>query len=313
MAAFTDVVINQPHTGTLYLFDSLDQPVTGQAGNIQYTVSIDGAPATKTVAIAEVNAGTHAGEYSYTVTPDVKRNWYIHFKHPTYDVVGWEANLRVVDKLAEDIDLDNLGVGNRVVEVLVQDSGSLAPIPAAWVQVYNETSTSLVAFGYTGADGKITFQLFDGNYKVYISKIGQYVFTVPEDLVVAADPPPPDVSVTYQGDLFNPSTPPSPDMCTVYGWEITPDGAGAAVEVEAEIMASTYFLQTNPHVIRKVTTTSDPNHANGPGYWELYITKTDLFAGDEEVTYNFVIDEQRQGDYVIPDVGSIPFKQLVGL
>ncbi len=309
-----DIVLGQVHTGIFYAFDSLDQPMTGEASNFVATMTVDGVPVAKTVTITEVNAGTRAGEYQYSFTADEKRIWYLHITLPGKDVVGWEARFRVVDKLAEDIDLQNLGPGDRTVEVLVRDGSTLAPVPGAWVQVYDDTSTTLIALGFTGADGKITFSLYDGDYKVYISKIGQYVFTTPEDLTVTAGvSPPPDVQVTYDGTLFSPATPPSPDLCTIYGWELTPDGQGAEVEVTAEILASTYFLQTNPHVIRSVTTTSDPNHANGPGYWELFITKTDLFAGDEQVNYKFTIDEQRQGDYPIPDVGSIPFKELIGL
>lgn len=314
MAELVDVVIDEVHSGTIYLFDGLDQPVIGEAGNIQYTVSIDGAPVTKTVTITEVDDVNRKGEYKYELTPDVKRNWYIHFIHPTYDPVGWEANLRVVDQIAEDITLENLGPGNRVVEVTVEDDGTGDPIVGVYVEVYNETSTAKIAFLTTDSNGKATFQLFDGNYKVYLSKIGSYVFTVPEDLVVSAGvSPPPDVQVTYLGTLFSPCHPPTPDTCVVYGWEIGPDTVGLEVEVRAQIMASNYFLQSNPHVIRYVETMSDPTHANGAGYWELIITKSIEFAGDEEVTYKFSIDDKRQGDYAIPDVGSIAFKDLIGL
>lgn len=311
----TDIVKGLVHTGVFYAFDGLEQPVTGEAANFVATVTIDGVPNALAVAIAEVSAGSRPGEYQYQFTaPLTGRIMYVHIVHPTFDAVGWEAHFRIVEKLAEDIDLQNIGVGNRVVVVTVEDEGSHAPVPGTWVEVYDETSTTKIAFGYTNASGQITFQLYDGAYKVYLQKIGQYVFTVPEDLtVVAGVDPPPDVEVTYEGALFSPTVPPTPDLCTVYGWERTPNGAGAAVEVEAEIMAATYFLQANPHVIRKVSTTSAAIHVNGAGYWELMITKTSLFAGDEEVTYRFSIDEQPQGDYVIPDVASIPFKELVGL
>jgi len=308
-----DIVIDQVHTGVFYAFDGLDQPVTGEAANFLKSVTIDGVPAAKTVTITEVDDVNRKGEYQYSFTPDVKRIWYVHITHPTYGLVGWDENFRVVDKLAEDINLQNLGQGNRVVEVSLEDDVTTNPIIGAFVEVYDVTSTTKVAFGYTTAAGTITFQLFDGDYKVYISKIGQYVFNMPEDLSVSADPPPPDVAVTYEGTAFSPSAPPAPDLCTVFGWEITPDGVGAAVTVAAEILAATYFLQTNPHVIRSVSTTSDPNHANGPGYWELFITKTVEFANAEAVNYKFSIDDQRQGDYAIPDQPSVAFKELVGL
>ena len=308
-----DIVLGQVHTGVFYVFDGLDQPVAGEVGNFVVTMTVDGVPKAKTVTITEVDNVNRKGEYQYSFTADEKRIWYLHITHPTYGTVGWDENFRVVDKLAEDIDLQNLGSGDRVVEITVEDGTTSNPIVGALVKVYNDTSTTLIAIGNTDPDGEITFNLYDGDYKVYISKIGQYTFTVPEDLTVVADPPPPDVVITYQGSPVVPSSPPTPDTCVVYGWELTPDGAGATVDIEAEIMASTYFLQTNPHVIRKVTTTSDPNHANGPGYWELVITKTVEFAGDDEVTYKFTIDEQRQGDYAVPDQTSVAFKDMIGL
>lgn len=308
-----DIVLGQVHTGVFYVFDGLDQPVTGEVGNFVVTVTVDGVPKAKTVTITEVDNVDRKGEYQYSFTADEKRIWYLHITHPTYDPVGWDGNFRVVDKLAEDICLENLGPGDRVVEVYLEDNVTSNPIVNALVKVYDDTSTTLIAIGFTGADGKITFALYDGDHKVYISKIGQYTFTMPEDLTVAENPPPPDVQVTYYGTPFTPSPPPTPDTCVVFGWETLPDGSGATVEVEAEIMASNFFLQTNPHVIRKVVTTSDPNHTNGPGYWELVLTRTSQFAGDDEATYKFTIDDQRQGDHAIPDQDNIAFKVLVGL
>lgn len=308
-----DIVLGQIHTGVFYAFDGLDAPVVGEAGNFVATMTVDGVTAAKTVTITEVDNVNRKGEYQYSFTADEKRIWYLHIIHPTYDIIGWDENFRVVDKLAEDISLQNLGSGDRVVEITVEDSTTSNPIIGALVKVYNDTSTAIVAMANTNSDGKVTVNLYDGDYKVYISQIGQYTFTVPEDLTVVADPPPPDVQITYQGSPVVPSTPPTPDTCVVFGWEILPNGTGLTIEVEAEILASNYFLQTNPHVIRKMTTTSDPNHANGPGYWELVLTKTDEFAGTELVHYKFTIDEQRQGDYAIPDQVSIAFKVLRGL
>lgn len=305
-----DIVLDQLHTGVFYAFDGLDQPVTGEAANFLKTMTVDGVASAAVITITEVDDVNRKGEYQYSFTPNSKRIWYLHITHPTFGLVGWDENFRVVTKLAEDINLQNLGPGDRVVEIYLEDDFTLNPIAGAYVKVYNAAATSIIAFGTTGGDGKLTVFLFDGDYKVYISKIGQYVFTVPEDLTVAADLPIPDVEVTYQGTTFSPSAPPSPETCVVFGWEITPDGVGAAVEVVSEILASTYFLKTNPHVIRKVTTTSDPNHVNGPGYWELVITRTVEFAGPDQVNYKFSIDDQRQGDYPIPNQASIAFKVL---
>jgi len=251
------------------------------------------------------------GNYRATFTPDAVGDWLLIITHPIYFSAGKRENYQVFEQLFDDITTENLGPGNRVVEVTIEDTLA-TPIAAAWVEIYNSTSTTRIAFGYTNSIGQITFQLFDGAYKVYIQRIGQYVFTVPEDLTVAASPPPPDVQVTYVGTAFDPGTPPSADMCIVFGWEQDAQGTGLAVEVSAKIVGDDNFLTTYPHISTDpVTTISAPTHANGNGYWSLTLFRSGEFAsGPRTVFYEFTI-----GDMVrtveIPALANVPLATLI--
>lgn len=268
-----------------------------------------GAEVSGTVAVTITELG--GGNYRASFTPTSVGDWLLIIIHSTYFPWGKRENYQVFEQLFDDITLDNLGVGNRVVEITVEDTFA-SPIVGAWVEVYDDTSTTRQAFGYTNSSGQIVFQLFDGDYKVYISKIGQFVFVVPEDLTVAADPPPPDVQVTYVGTAFDPGTPPSSDMCIIYGWEQDIQGTGLAVDVTAQIVGDDNFLTTNPHIDGDpVVVTSSPTHVNGNGYWSMALFRSgDYASGPRTVLYQFTI-----GDMVkvveIPDEDIVAFSTLV--
>lgn len=268
-----------------------------------------GAEVSGSIAVTITELGD--GNYRTSFTPNVTGDWLLSITHALYFPWGKRENYQVFQQLFDDLSTETLGPGNRTVEVTVDDALA-APIVGAWVEVYDATSTSRIAFGYTKAAGQITFQLYDGDYKVYIQKIGQYVFTVPEDLSVSADPPPPDVAVTYIGTLFDPGTPPSPDQCIVYGWEQDVQGGGLAIEVSAQIVGDSNFLTADPHVTGDpVVTTSDPAHMNGPGYWSLALFRSAEYAsGPELAVYNFVIGD-KTWTVEIPDVDSVAFASLV--
>lgn len=266
-----------------------------------------GAEVSGTITVTITELGN--GNYRATLTPNAVGDWLLIITHATYFPWGKRNNYQVFEQLFDDITLDNFGTGNRVVEVTVKDSVTTIGIPGVWVEIYDSTSTIRQAFGYTNSSGIITFELYDGNYKVYMSKIGQYVFTVPEDLTVSSNPPPPDVQVTYQGTPFDPGSPPSADTCIIYGWEHDAQRAGLAVEVTAEIVGDDNFLTVNPHVYgTEITTTSD---ASNDGYWSLTLYRSGEFAsGPRTVFYKFTI-----GDMVktveIPDVPTVAFATLV--
>ena len=250
------------------------------------------------------------GNYRVNFTPNMVGDWLLVLSNIAYFRWGQRRNYQVY---ASDFDdLANLGPGNRVVEITVKDSVTTDPISAVWVDVYDVTSTTKIAFGYTNASGVITVQLFDGDYKVYLSRVGQYVFTVPEDLAVSADPPPPDVQVEYVGVLFVPPTPPSPDLCMVYGWERDAQGTGLAVDITASIVGDDNLLQTNPHInTSEITVTSAAEHGSGDGYWEMPLLPSADFVPGEVVYYTFTINGKQVGTVAVPDQASVALKELL--
>lgn len=277
---------------TFRLYDPADAEVSG----------------THPVSLTELGNGLYRTEF----TPDTVGNWQLEVVHATYFPGGKEANYEVFNQLFDDISLDNLGIGNRVVKINVRDDSTLLPIPAVWIEVYDSTSTTRHAFSYSNSSGYIQFNLFDGDYKVYLSKISQYIFTVPEDLTVAAGIGIPDVEVTYDGTVFTPSTPPTPDLCVVYGWEQDAQGTGLAVTVTAKIIGTDNLLLSNPHINQTdVTTTSAITHANGPGYWELALMPSSDFIPGETVYYKFTIDSTDIGSVLVPDLSSMALKTLL--
>jgi len=262
---------------------------------------------TITVTISELGGGA----YRTSFTPNSVGNWMLVVKHSTYFKAGKSENYRVFNRLFDD--LFGGGAGNRVVEITVEDDATTDPIPGVWIEVYDASITNLLAFGFTDMSGQITFMLDDGIYKVYLSKLGYYVFSpLPKDLTVSSSLPPPDVQITYQGTAFDPGTPPSADTCVVYGWEQDAQGTGLAVKVQAEIVGDQNFLETNPHIVGTVIeVTSDLTHMNGPGYWSMTLLKSGAFAsGDRKVVYKFTLDEKVMRTVIIPDLANVAFKKL---
>jgi hypothetical protein len=186
----------------------------------------------------------------------------------------------------------------------VVDESSLAPIPSVDIQVYNSGSTVKLVAGTTDVNGKLVLHLDDGSYKVYSRKLGQYTFVNPATLTVSGT-----TALTIQGSEFSPSAPATDDLCVVYGWEFSPDRVGISVPVEASVVATNYFLKTNPHIVKgPLKTTSDENY---DGYWELSLSRSADFAGTTTVQYQFKINKVDMGTYTIPDQASIAFKDLV--
>jgi hypothetical protein len=293
------------------VLDGSGTPVSGISSGA-FTVALynpAGTDVSGTVPVTIVELG--GGNYRATFTPTSVGDWLLIVTHALYFPWGKQENYQVFEQLFDDITTEDLGPGNRVVEVTVVDTLA-APIASTWVEIYNATSTTRIAFGYTSALGTITFQLYDGAYKVYIQKIGQFVFTVPEDLTVSAGPPPPDVAVTYIGTAFSPGTPPSADQCIVYGWEQNLQGTGLAVAISAQIVGDSNFLSTNPHITGDpVVTTSALTHVNGNGYWSLTLFRSAEYAsGPGLAVYNFIIGD-RTWTVEIPDVPTVSFASLV--
>lgn len=250
------------------------------------------------------------GSYRVSFTPDAVGDWLLVVYNSPYFSAGKRQNYQVFAQLFDDISVENLGPGNRVVEILVQDADTLAPIPGAWIDIWNSGLTAKVAWGATKADGTQTFMLYDGSYKVYVAQIGQYVFSgLPYTLAVSSNPPPPDIQVTYQGTAFDPGSPSSPDLCVVYGWEWDAQTGVHDVPVTAKIVGDDNFLTVNPHInATEITVNPDPGNQ---GYWSMSLLRSGSFAsGPRTVLYEFTI-----GDFVrtveIPDVDSVALASLI--
>lgn len=301
-----EIRVNEQQVNKFWLLDGSGDPVINvPPGEVEVEFSRATIPSSQAYEVIEINDVTRKGEYGIKFTPTLTGLLSSKARHPLYlyDGVAWEQ--RVVTKLAEDITLQQLGPGDLRQEIEVTDSGSGAPIVGAYVEVYDATGTTKIAFAYTESDGKTPeLMLYAGTYSVYVSKIGQYVFSNPFTIVVTTD----QQTHQIQGELFSPTQPPTPGTCMIYGWELDSSGQPKEVLVRAQVIASDYFLDNNPHIVRgPIDVYSDPD--NG-GYWEMALTRSVEFV-DEIGLYNFNIAGWDQGNYSIPDQSSIAFKDLV--
>lgn len=294
----TDLQYNRVHKEVIRLLDGEDSGVSGEASNLESFALLDGSEYGLTISVTEIDStdpdiiGSY--EISWT-TPSSGSYLYIRVWHDTYEIAGWDENYRLLSHLQ-----DQSGPGDRTVSITLLDQDTNAPISGAWVSVYNSARTFKVAAAFTNSSGVAEVSLYDGNYKVVPSKIGDYTFGV-ESLTVSGD-----TTATYYGDPFAPSTPSTPGLCVVYGWEYDPSGDAVRVKIEVKVMADNRFLTTNPHVIKSKSVYS----SSTDGYWELAVTRSDQYT-ESGVTYKFTIDGKAQGDYSIPAQSSIAFKDLV--
>ncbi len=303
MADTVDIKRSVLHRDYFYVYDVSDNPVTGLVqADFDIDLVIDAVSATRVFVITEVNAVTDPGLYMITFTPDTGRMWNLHIMQATYNVIGWMITYRVMDQLVDDIRLENMGLGNRVVRVMVEDEADGTPIADAFVVVYNQAMNAKLAFAFSKADGTITFMLDDGHYHVLIRKIGQYEFDNPFDLVVSGA-----TSATYEGTRFSPDEPAAPDLCNVYGWALDQQGQPVSVTVNADVVGDRLFLRTHPGVIRKKSTTS--SRAND-GYWVLALTRSAQFT-KAGVKYTIMVNGVNLGAFVIPDQESVGIHELM--
>jgi len=299
-----EIRVDEQMVNKFWLLDGSGDPaVSPDLNDVEVNFSRATAPLTQAHEVITVNAAT--GEYGVKFTPTQTGLLSSKVRHDLYLYAGIGFEQRVVTKLAEDINLQQLGPGDLRQTIKVVDSGSSAPIVGAYVEVYDETGVTKVAFAYTTSSGETPeIMLYAGTYQVYVSKIGQYVFNNPTAIVVASD------SQTHQveGQLFSPTQPPSPNTCMVYGWELDGETLPVRVLVRAQVAAPDYFLESNPHIVRgPIEVYSDPD--NG-GYWEMALTRSVEYV-DGVALYNFNIGGWDQDNYQIPNQASIAFKDLV--
>lgn len=235
------------------------------------------------------------GNYKTEFTPNAVGHWLLVIKHATYFPYGKREDYHVFAQLFDDINVANLGPGNRAVVITCEVVGTSTPIQGVYVEVWNNARTAKIAFGFTDSNGQIEFALFDGDYKVVLSKIGDYTFTIPEALAVDGD-----TTQTYDGTVFSPSAPPTADTCVVYGWTHDAQAQPVSVTVEAQLVDPKRFTSSKIQVIRSAVTTSS---AVGDGYWELTLTRSGEMTA-ASVKYAFKIDNLPMGEYEVPDLAS---------
>lgn len=305
MGSTVDVKINTIHRDHIYVYanGNVKQPVIGEAlADFTIEVSVDGAYKVKTINLSEIDPVNKKGWYMVYFTPDEYRIWNVAIESKNYDI-AWQQDYRVMDQLVDDINIENLGPGGRLVTITLEDDDSGIPIPDAWIVIYNESQTTQLAWAMSDANGQKTFYLDDGKYKVYVRKIGSYVFDNPFNLTVSGR-----TYATYQGTRFEPSTPQNPNTAVVYGWTKTQDGEPVGdIEVVAEVIGERLFLRNHPEIIRRESTTTS---RDSDGYWELALTWTADYEQDD-VRYAFIINDVNIGAVTIPSRDHVGLHELI--
>lgn len=190
------------------------------------------------------------------------------------------------------------GAGNREVTIAVVDQETTGPIADVGVYVRDATGTTILAAGTTDGAGQVVLNLWDGEYQVYLSKMGNYRFTVPEDLTVDGD-----TEVEYQGVSIIPSPPPDPAMCVIYGWLY-------------ELNASPYALQKFHVSIYQPPRGSRTGVLLGSGALEVSTDVEGYFSFYAIRGYMIRIDVPQaslEAAVLVPDQDSIKITDLVKL
>ena len=186
ITGLTDVVVKVFNPDGTVLFASLScAEVSGSHGIYGFTL----------IASQRTQAGIYSWEMS-SPTANILRP-----SQGTFQNGGW------VDQIV------GLGSGNRKVTIIVQDISTHDPIPDVQIFMRDASDTTIEAFGIADSTGSMVFNLYDGTYKVYLSKMASYSFAVPETLVVSGDK-----TETYSGQVIIPVPPPDPELCLIYDW-----------------------------------------------------------------------------------------------
>lgn len=290
-----EITLNVLHQDYIYVYDSSEDPVTGLvAGDFTIRVTVNGTVAAKTVTVTEVNATTRPGLYRIAFTPDVRGYWYVHLLNATYNKPGWGGYYHAAEQ-------QNLGVGNRLVTITVQEVYTGVLIPGALVEVFNVARTARSELGITDANGQVVFSLYDGSYSIVTSRLGSYTFSNPTALTVSGVTP-----LTIEGTPFSPATPASPALCTIYGWTLDEQGQPTSVQVRAELAGGSRFLTSYPQIVPMAVTESS---AAADGYWELQLTRSAQFR-ETGAQYSFSVDGVHVGNYTVPNQATVGLHEL---
>lgn len=112
-----------------------------------------------------------------------------------------------------------LGGGANTVTITLQETAGTPKIPSASVDIKNLAGDTLLANGTTDSNGQVVFNLNNGTYSVFKSKLGSYSFTNPQTLVISGN-----TSVSFIGTPINVSAPTQPNTCRMFIWARNLDG-----------------------------------------------------------------------------------------
>lgn len=162
-----------------------------------------------------------------------------------------------------------------------QDSAAGAPIADVEILI-NSAAGAFIELGRTGPDGSKIFSIPDGDYRVYLAKLGSGIdFTRPETLVVSGDG-----SVEFYGVPFFPTAPPNPALTRVYdylynlGLEVRPN---VVVEVSISNPQAVYLV-TGPILSGKLKTKTDED-----GYFHFDLPDGNALQPADVVQYTLNI------------------------
>lgn len=162
------------------------------------------------------------------------------------------------------------GSGIYPVSVSVLDSTSLQPVPQARLTVLNTAGNVVLAGGLSDENGRRTFNLDAGTYRVTGFSPG-YVLGAIDTLPVGGA-----TSDTLYGYRFDPGQPASPELCRVYGFLYGIDGQ----PVEGAIV--TFALQSGAQLNSMIISPYKKSAStDSTGYFYLdIIPSAALQAGD---------------------------------
>ena len=138
-------------------------------------------------------------------------------------------------------------LGANAVTITLKDTDTNGVIiPDVFVTLRNNTDDTVLDRKITNENGQVIFSLNNGSYKLYIRKLGNYTFTIPEALTVLGD-----TVKEYYGDPFSPSAPSAPNTCIIYGWVIDANGQAkigitvkAMIAIPPQLSAEQYAILT---------------------------------------------------------------------
>lgn len=97
----------------------------------------------------------------------------------------WCDEFVLIQTTARQVDDLSIGTGNGAISTVLTVNDGVNPIDGVYIRISTDSGgTNVVATGYTGALGTLTFLLDAGTYYVF-KQLAGYNFTNPESMVVS--------------------------------------------------------------------------------------------------------------------------------